>query len=111
MRPLPGVILKHFTAIDVVSRWNVVGVHKCATSRTAAAFLDTLCQRMPFAVSAIQADGGSEFMACFEQACHGRGIRLFVLPPRSPKALLSLPKCSTPTSNVLSASPPRSSTN
>jgi len=30
-------------------------------------------------------DGGSEFMAEFEQACQEKGIRLFVLPPRSPK--------------------------
>ena len=40
---------------------------------------------MPFAVSAIQVDGGSQLMAAFEQACHDRGIRLSVLPPRSPK--------------------------
>ena len=40
---------------------------------------------MPFGVKAIQVDGGSEFCAEFEQACKERGIRLFVLPPRSPK--------------------------
>ena len=27
VRPLPGVVLKHFTARDVVSRWDVVEVH------------------------------------------------------------------------------------
>ena len=36
-------------------------------------------------VHAIQVDGGSEFQAGFEEACRERGIRLFVLPPRSPK--------------------------
>jgi putative transposase len=40
---------------------------------------------MPFTVKAIQVDGGSEFMAQFEDACRQRGITLFVLPPRSPK--------------------------
>ena len=30
-------------------------------------------------------DGGSEFMAGFERACQEAGIRLFVLPPHSPK--------------------------
>ena len=40
---------------------------------------------MPFPVTAIQVDGGSEFMAEFETACAERGIALFVLPPRSPK--------------------------
>src|SRR5918993_370382 len=33
----------------------------------------------------IQVDSGSEFMAEFEAACQTRAIRLFVLPPRSPK--------------------------
>ena len=40
---------------------------------------------MPFAVKGIQIDGGSEFMAVFEQACADKGLALFVLPPRSPK--------------------------
>ena len=30
-------------------------------------------------------DGGSECYAEFEQECQKRGIRLFVLPPKSPK--------------------------
>ena len=50
-----------------------------------AGFLDALEQRMPFKIKAIQVDGGSEFMAQFEEACQQRRIRLFVLPPRSPK--------------------------
>lgn len=40
---------------------------------------------MPFPVRALQVDGGSEFAAGFEQACQQRQLRLFVLPPRSPK--------------------------
>jgi len=40
---------------------------------------------MPFPVRAIQVDGGSEFEAVFEEECQRRGIKLFVLPPRSPK--------------------------
>ena len=40
---------------------------------------------MPFPVKAIQVDGGSEFEAIFEEECQRRGIKLFVLPPRSPK--------------------------
>jgi len=85
LRPLPGVVLKHFTARDVVSRWDVIEAHRRATSLTAASFLDTLLARMPFRVRALQVDGGSEFAAAFEQACRERGLRLFVLPPRSPK--------------------------
>jgi transposase InsO family protein len=40
---------------------------------------------MPFPVKAIQVDGGAEFEAIFEEECRKRGIKLFVLPPRSPK--------------------------
>src|SRR3990170_5494824 len=39
LRPLPGVVLKHFTARDVVSRWDVVEVYSVATARTATDFL------------------------------------------------------------------------
>ena len=85
VRPLPAVILKHFTARDVVSRWDVVEVRTRATANTATDFLSTLQARMPFPVRAIQVDGGSEFQAGFEQAYQERGLRLFVLPPRSPK--------------------------
>jgi putative transposase len=85
IRPLPGVVVKHFTAHDVISRWNVLSVYGHATATTGAHFLDALESRMPFPVKAIQVDGGSEFEAVFEEECQKRGIRLFVLPPRSPK--------------------------
>ena len=85
VRPLPGVVYKQFTARDVVSRWDVVEAHTRATARTAAGFLEALQRRTPFVVRAIQVDGGSEFYADFETECQRRGIRLFQLPPRSPK--------------------------
>jgi transposase InsO family protein len=85
LRPLPGVVLKHFTARDVISRWDVLEVHTRATAQAAATFLDAVQARMPFPVRAIQVDGGSEFQAEFETECQRRQIRLFVLPPRSPK--------------------------
>lgn len=85
LRPLPGVNLKHFTARDIVSRWDVLGVYTCATANTAAQFLDAIQERSPYRVKAIQVDGGSEYKAEFEFLCQQRGIPLFVLPPRSPK--------------------------
>ncbi len=85
LRPLPGVERRQFTAIDVVSRWAVVGVRATASAGTACAFLADLVARMPVPVQAIQVDGGSEFMAEFELACQERQIALYVLPPRSPK--------------------------
>ena len=56
-----------------------------ATSASAARFLDTIVERMPFPIKAIQVDGGSEFRGESEEACRERGILLFVLPPHSPK--------------------------
>lgn len=85
MRPLPGVTLKQFTARDIVSRWDVLKVSRSATSTSAAKFIDTIIERMPFEVKALQIDGGSEFQGIFEEVCQQYGIKLFVLPPRSPK--------------------------
>jgi putative transposase len=85
IRPLPGIVLKHFSARDVVSRWDVLEVHRRATATSAAMVLDSVEARMPFKVKVIQVDGGSEFKSYFELECQKRGIRLFVLPPKSPK--------------------------
>ena len=52
---------------------------------TGGRILAYLNAHTPFPVRAIQVDGGSEFMAEFEEACARLGIALFVLPPRSPK--------------------------
>ncbi len=85
IRPLPGVLIKQFTARDVVSRWDVLEAHGRATAGLAEGFLRHLVERTPFSVKAIQVDGGSEFQADFEQACRAQGIQLFVLPPHSPQ--------------------------
>lgn len=85
LQPLPGVQRRQVSAIDVVSRVAVFGVRRKASARTAAAFLEEVIARMPVPVEAIQIDGGSEFTAEFEMACQGRGIAVYVLPPRSPK--------------------------
>ena len=78
-------MIKHFTAVDPVSRWTCAKACRRATARNAASFLDKLQAEMPFPVTAIQVDGGSEFMEKFEQECQRRGIELWVLPPRSPQ--------------------------
>ena len=85
VRPYPNIVRKHFTARDVIARWDVLEAHARANSRSAAHFLDTVLARMPFPIRAVQVDGGGEFAAVFEKLCKQRGIRLFLLPPRSPK--------------------------
>jgi len=74
-----------FSARDAVSRWDCSRAAGRATSNTAAAFLEYMEKKFPFAVRAIQIDGGSEFKKHFEQACRQHEIRLFVIPPKSPK--------------------------
>jgi len=85
LRPRSGMIRKHFTAVDLISRVSSAAIRTAASATTARDFLDQLQRQFPVPVKAIQVDGGSEFMAEFEVACQERGIRLFVLPPRSPK--------------------------
>ncbi len=81
----PGEVVKHFSALDLATRFSMAQVHGRATASLAARFLAELVSRAPFPIRAIQVDGGSEFMAEFETTCQRLGIRLFVLPPRSPK--------------------------
>ena len=56
-----------------------------ATASNARRFPDAVRNDLPHRLAAVQVDGGSEFMARFEQACKEPGIPLFVLPPRRPR--------------------------
>ncbi|MCZ7576759.1 MAG: helix-turn-helix domain-containing protein [Dehalococcoidia bacterium] len=86
VRPEPGIVLKQFTTVDVVSRWSVPTIASNATALLARRALDNLIKRTPFPIKAIQVDGGSEFMAEFEDACQQKGILLFELPSPQPQA-------------------------
>jgi len=85
VRPFRWMTLKQFTARDVISKWDVIEARRRATATTAKEFIETLEQRMPFRVRALQVDGGSEFYSDFEDECQRRKILLFALPPKSPK--------------------------
>lgn len=74
-----------FSARDLISRWDVSRAYRNASSFAAALFLEYMERKFPFPVRAIQIDGGSEFKKHFEEACQLRGIRLFIIPPHSPK--------------------------
>jgi putative transposase len=52
--PMPGVVLKHFTARDLISRWDVLEAHTRTGSHTTAALMDTLLRRMPYPIKVIQ---------------------------------------------------------
>lgn len=59
--------------------------YRRATSYTASQFLEYMERKYPFPIRAVQIDGGSEFKKHFEKACRERGIRVFIIPPRTPK--------------------------
>lgn len=81
----PDRAIKHFTAYDPVAKWTTARVASRATAASASALLDKLIAEAPFPIQGLQVDGGSEFMAEFEQACAARKLRLFVLPPKQPQ--------------------------
>jgi len=81
----PGTTIKNFTAVCPTTGYLVARAYSRATSTNAARFLEHVLDAMPFAVTSIQVDGGSEFRAAFETACQQRDLALFVLPPKSPK--------------------------
>jgi putative transposase len=80
----PEKAIKQFTAYDPVARFTAAKAFSTATAGCAKNFLDKLVTAFPFKISGIQVDGGSEFMAEFEQACKDKGLALFVLPPKRP---------------------------
>ena len=79
-----GVYLKEFHAWDPLSKYVYAQVFTSATSSTAKKFLEQMLENVPFKIKSIQVDGGSEFMADFEQACADLCIALYVLPPKKP---------------------------
>jgi putative transposase len=89
----PDKAIEHFTAYDPIAKWTVAKALNRATAASAAIFLDKLVRDMPFKVEAIQVDGGPEFMADFEQACHDEAIRLYVLPPKCPQMNGAVERC------------------
>lgn len=89
----PGNPVRQFTAYCPVAKWTVAKAYRRATAAAASMFLDKLQAEMPFEVEAIQVDGGSEFMAEFEDACQRRGLKLYVLPPKSPQMNGGVERC------------------
>lgn len=74
-----------FVAYDRLSKFCLCKSYRHATADNAADFLSYVSNRWPYTPSELQVDGGSEFRGSFESACQSNHIKLFVLPPRSPK--------------------------
>lgn len=81
----PGRQVKHFQGICPITKMVVEQAYCQATSDVARQFLEHVRSSLPFGITSIQVDGGSEFKKDFEQACMDFGISLWVLPPKSPE--------------------------
>jgi putative transposase len=88
-----GSPVRQLTAYCPIAKWTVAKAYRRATAAAASMFLDKLAAEMPFKVEAIQVDGGSEFMAQFETECQRRGLKLYVLPPKSPQINGAVERC------------------
>ena len=80
-----GICFKHFQAWDRKSKFIDTQIYFDAKSSSAKKFLLDFVRNAPYKILSIQVDGGSEFMAEFEEACAELGIPLIVLPPRKPE--------------------------
>ena len=80
-----GVCVKHFQAWERKSKYIHAQLYSNAKATSAKKFLLELIEKAPFKIKSIQVDGGSEFMAEFEQTCAEHNIPLIVLPPAKPK--------------------------
>ena len=75
-----------FSGIDATTRIKSSYIYRTATSKNAKDFLiNHLIPTLPFNIKSIQVDGGSEFRKHFEETCKELNIKLYVLPPYSPK--------------------------
>lgn len=80
-----GITAKHFQTWERKSKHIFAEVYSNAKSSSAKRFLLDFIKQAPFPIQSIQVDGGSEFMAEFEDACAALNIPLIVLPPKKPE--------------------------
>jgi putative transposase len=76
-----GITLKHFQAWERKSKYIDAEVYSNAKASSTKRFLISFVEQAPFLIQSIQVDGGSEFMAEFEEACAQLKIPLIVLSP------------------------------
>lgn len=80
-----GITFKHFQAWERNSKYIDAVVYSNAKASSARRFLIDFVKQAPIKIESIQVDGGSEFMAEFEDACAQLKIPLIVLPPKKPE--------------------------
>jgi transposase InsO family protein len=74
-----------FTAIDDCTRLRVLRAYPRCDQKTAIAFVDDVCAKLPFAVERVQTDNGVEFGAAFHWHLLDQGIDHVKIRPRTPR--------------------------
>ncbi len=74
-----------YTAIDVQRKFAFAGAYTNHSSASATDFLGKLMEVVPFSITEIQSDNGSEFAHLFRDACATLGIIQYHTYPHSPK--------------------------
>lgn len=74
-----------FTAVDCFTRLGFIHVTKSITSRAGREFFSRLVEFMPFHVSAVQTDNGSEYVGEFAKALGEAGVNHYFTYPNCPK--------------------------
>lgn len=72
------------SAIDDYSRWGAADCYLGNTSQQAAFFLRRMVESVPFPVTAVRVDNGSEFQGAFLRECRSLDIQLIRNPVRHP---------------------------
>jgi hypothetical protein len=71
--------------IDDYSRWAEAGLYYGNTSMLAGMYLREYIRKVPFPVTAVRVDNGSEFKKDFIKTCKELGIKIIRNPYRSPE--------------------------
>lgn len=74
-----------FAAVDYLTRKRVIAAASRITSGEGARFFERAQREFPFAIWAVQTDGGSEFMADFAAAAKAAGVAHYVNRPNYPQ--------------------------
>lgn len=80
-----GRKLYQFTAIDVLTKYRVLGIYPSLSSRNGAKFLKKCLEEFPFTIKSVQTDNGSEFLKEFEKLCKELNIPHYFIYPRQKK--------------------------
>ncbi len=80
-----GHKLFQFTAIDILTKYRLLGIYPSLSSKNGAKFLRKCLDEFPFSVRNVQTDNGGEFLKEFEKLCQSINLPHYFIYPRQAK--------------------------